>query len=91
MRTTARNTPQVIVADTIGRAWLSVADRILTDGAPSTYDGLPIVELSHVMLDIATPNPDDTFIAEHGDPERLAWMRANFRRLCPCGRAWRRR
>ena len=79
MRTTARNTPQVIVADTIGRAWLSVAERILTDGAPSTYDGLPMVELAHITLDVATPNPDDAIIAQYGDPERLAWMRANFR------------
>ncbi len=79
MRTTARNTPQVIVADTIGRAWLSVADHILTDGAPSTYDGLPMVELAHITLDVTTPNSDDSIIAEYGDPERLAWMRANFR------------
>ena len=27
---------------------------------------------------VKNPDPDDPFIAEHGDPERLAWMRANF-------------
>jgi thymidylate synthase len=79
MRTTARNTPQVIAADTIGGAWLRVAERILADGAPSTYDGLPMVELVHITLDVATPDPHDAIIAQHGDPERLAWMRANFR------------
>ena len=79
MRTAARDTPQVIAADSIGRAWLSVAERILADGAPSTYDGLPMVELAHITLDVATPNPDDAIISRYGDPERLAWMRANFR------------
>jgi thymidylate synthase len=79
MRTTAQDIPQVIAADTIGRAWLSVAERILADGAPSTYDGLPMVELAYITLDVAAPNPDDAIITQYGDPERLAWMRANFR------------
>jgi thymidylate synthase len=79
MRTTARNTPEVIAADSIGRAWLSVAERILAEGAPSTYDGLPMVELAQVTLDIAAPDPEDALISRYGDPERLAWMRANFR------------
>ena len=79
MRTTARSTPEVIAADTIGRAWLSIAERILANGAPSTYDGLPMVELAHITLDVAAPNPADALIAQYGDPERLAWMRANFR------------
>ncbi|HEX3270824.1 MAG TPA: thymidylate synthase [Ktedonobacterales bacterium] len=79
MRTTARNTPEVIAADTIGRAWLSVAERILADGSSSTYDGLPMVELAHITLDVTVPNPDDAIISKYGDPERLAWMRANFR------------
>jgi thymidylate synthase len=79
MPTTARNVPQVIAADTIGRAWLRVAERILAEGASSTYDGLPMVELAHITLDIATPDPNDALISRYGDPERLAWMRANFR------------
>ena len=79
MRTTARNTPEVIAAETIGRVWLSVAERILADGAPSTYDGLAMVELAHITLDVATPDPDDAIISRYGDSERLAWMRANFR------------
>jgi thymidylate synthase len=79
MRTTAQDTPQIIAAETIGSAWLSVAERILAAGAPSTYDGLPMVELAHLTLDVATSDPEDAIIAQHGDPERLAWMRANFR------------
>jgi thymidylate synthase len=79
MRTTAHDIPQIIAAETIGSAWLSVAERILADGAPSTYDGLPMVELAHITLDVATSDPEDAIIAQHGDPERLAWMRANFR------------
>ncbi len=64
--------------DTLGAAWVRVAERILEEGAPASYDGLPIVELAHVVLDITRPDPDDAFLAEHGDPERLTWMRANF-------------
>lgn len=79
MRTAAQNSPQTIAADTIGRAWLRVAERILAAGAPATYDGLPMIELAHITLDVAAPDPDDQLIAQYGDPERLAWMRANFR------------
>lgn len=68
-----------IAAPTLGAAWLDVAARILAGGAPARYDDLPILELAHVTLDITTPDPDDALIAENGDPERLAWMRANFR------------
>lgn len=70
--------PQRIVAPTLGAAWLRIASRILQDGAPASYDGLPITELVYATLDIATPDPDDAIIARYGDPERLTWMRANF-------------
>ncbi len=70
--------PRSVMAPSLGTAWLNVARCIMDEGKPATYDGLPIVELSHVVLDIATPDPDDPIIAEHGDAERLAWMRANF-------------
>jgi thymidylate synthase len=70
--------PGMVRTASLGAAWVGAAGRILGEGVPATYDGLPIVELAHVMLDIASPDPDDPFIAAHGDPERLAWMRANF-------------
>lgn len=69
---------RTVQAESLGAAWVGVAERILELGAPSIYDGLPIVELAHVTLDIARPGPHDAFIEERGDPERLAWMRANF-------------
>lgn len=72
----ARATP--IAADTLGEAWLRVASAILSGGASSHYDQLPITELERVTLDVARPNPADPVIAEFADPERLAWMRANF-------------
>jgi thymidylate synthase len=31
-----------------------------------------------VVLDIECADPEDEFIARHAEPERLAWMRANF-------------
>ena len=71
--------PRTVTAEALGGAWVDVAARILAEGAPASYDGLPIVELPYVMLDIAAPDPDDPIIAGYGDPERLAWMRANFR------------
>lgn len=71
--------PHTIAAPTLGDAWIAVARQILDAGTPATYDTLPILELAHVTLDVAAPDPDDPFIAARGDPERLAWMRANFR------------
>jgi thymidylate synthase len=62
----------------LGAAWLEVARLILEEGRPATYDGLPMVEVSYVTLDVAAPDPLDSFIAEHADPVRLAWMRTNF-------------
>ena len=73
-----RDLRETVVAETLGDAWIGVAKRILDEGAASQYDGLPIVELAQVTLDIASPDPHDAIIAEHGDPERLAWMHANF-------------
>lgn len=67
-----------VEARTLGEAWLDIAGRILERGVPSTYDGMPILELSHATLDVSAPDPGDALIARYADPERLAWMRANF-------------
>ena len=79
MTETRRSTrATAIAAETLGEAWLRVAEAILEAGAPSRYDDLPITELERVTLDVARPDPEDPVIAELADPERLAWMRANF-------------
>ena len=70
--------PQILRAGTIGGAWLAVAGRIVADGVPGRYDQQPIREISLVTLVIAQPDPDDEIIARHAEPERLAWMHANF-------------
>ena len=75
---TMAEAPSVVTAESLGTAWIGVAERILAEGVAGTYDELRILELAHVVLDIAHPNPDDAIIAAHGDPEWLAWMRANF-------------
>lgn len=67
-----------IAADTIGEAWLAVARRILDEGAASVYDSAPILELERVTLGVAYPASSDAIVTELGDPERLAWMHANF-------------
>jgi thymidylate synthase len=70
--------PQTLHAATIGAAWLAVAGRIMADGVASRYDGWPVREISHVMLCVERPDPDDGIIARFAEPERLAWMHANF-------------
>jgi thymidylate synthase len=67
-----------IETETIGEAWLEVAASILSDGSPSRYDDLPILELPRVTLTVDRPSASDVLVREFGDPERLAWMHANF-------------
>ena len=67
-----------VQAETIGEAWLGIASRILDEGVEATYDGLPILEVRRATLEVRHPDPDDAIIARHANPERLAWMRANF-------------
>ena len=74
----AEDDPRTLDAATIGAAWLAVARQILADGVDSRYDGLPVREISHVTIRVAEPDPDDEIIARFADPERLAWMHANF-------------
>jgi len=70
--------PVRIEATTLGEAWMAIAAAILSDGIVGSWEGLPIVEVFRATLDVYSPRVDDPIIALHGDPERLAWMRANF-------------
>jgi len=70
--------PQILCAETIGAAWLAVAGRILEEGIARRYDDRPVREISLVTLVVDRPGPDDEVIARHAEPERLAWMHANF-------------
>jgi thymidylate synthase len=63
---------------TVGEAWIAIAAAILTGGVVGSWEGLPIVEIFRATLDVHSPRVDDPIIARHGDPDRLAWMRANF-------------
>lgn len=69
---------ETISTESIGQAWLAVAERILDDGAPSHYDGLPILEIDQAALHVARPSSADPIVERLGDHERLAWMHANF-------------
>ena len=69
---------ETIEAATVGQAWLAVAGRILDQGAASHYDGLPILEIEQAALHVARPSSTDPIVDRLGDPERLAWMHANF-------------
>ncbi len=70
--------PVRIETMTLGEAWIAIAAAILKDGVEGSWEGLPIVEVFRATLDVRSPAADDPIIAEHGDPERLAWMHANF-------------
>jgi thymidylate synthase len=70
--------PVRVEAITLGEAWIAIAAAILERGVVGSWEGLPIVEVFRATLDVHSPKVDDPIIAQHGDPERLAWMRANF-------------
>jgi thymidylate synthase len=55
-----------------------VAGRILDAGIESRYDGLAVREIALVTLVVEEPDPADEIIARQAEPERLAWMHANF-------------
>ena len=63
---------------TIGEAWLGIARRILSQGAPSRYDGLSVLEIPRVTITVDAPRTRDAIVQEHGDATRLEWMHANF-------------
>jgi thymidylate synthase len=67
-----------IEATTLGEAWLAIAAAILEHGAVGSWEGQPIVEVLRATLEVHSPRVDDPIIARHGDPERMAWMHANF-------------
>jgi thymidylate synthase len=70
--------PVRIEVMTLGEAWIAIAAAILTGGVAGSWEGLPITEVFRASLDVYAPRVDDPIIAQHGDPERLAWMHTNF-------------
>jgi hypothetical protein len=67
-----------IAAETIGEAWLDVARLVLDNGALSDWEGLPLLEVELVTLEVSHPDPEDKLIAKHASADWLAWMRTNF-------------
>jgi thymidylate synthase len=70
--------PVRIESMTLGEAWIAIAAAILEGGVDGSWEGQPIVEVFRATLDVHSPRVVDTIIDQHGDPERLAWMHANF-------------
>jgi len=70
--------PVRIEVMTLGEAWIAIAAAVLTGGVAGSWDGLPIVEVFRATIDVFSPTLEDPIITQHGDPERLAWMHANF-------------
>ena len=67
-----------IATPTLGEAWLEVAALILARGEENSFDGLPLLEVPLVTLDVEEPDPDDALIKRRASQDRLLWMRANF-------------
>jgi thymidylate synthase len=78
MPETTIHIPVRIEAKTLGEAWLAIAAAILNGGVVGSWEGLPITEVFRATLEVLSPTVDDPIIAQLGDPERLAWMHANF-------------
>src|SRR5439155_9456946 len=67
-----------IESATLGEAWMAISAAILTSGVEGSWEGVPIVEVFRVTIDVHSPRVDDLLSAAHGDPKRVAWMHANF-------------
>ena len=74
----AQHRGAAVTAAGLGEAWLDIARLILERGRESHYDSLPILELAQATVEVSDPDPEDPIIATLADPERLAWMHANF-------------
>ena len=69
---------RTIETTTIGEAWLEIARLIMESGYASTYDGLGAREVLLTTIVVRSPRTTDDIVERYADPERLAWMRANF-------------
>jgi thymidylate synthase len=67
-----------IASPTIGEAWVAIARVIMESGAASTYDGRAVREVLMATITVHVPRSADDIVERFADPERLAWMRANF-------------
>ena len=69
---------RTVDANTIGEAWIAIARLIMESGVVSTYDGLAMREVVMTTIVVRAPRTTDVIVERFADPERLAWMRANF-------------
>jgi thymidylate synthase len=72
------NAGVTVKAQTIGEAWLAIARHIVELGHRSTYDDLGVREVLLATLRVERPKSSDPTIDRLADPDRLAWMHANF-------------
>lgn len=70
--------PVWIRQPTIGQAWLAIAERILDQGTPGSWDANPLSEVLRATVEVDGPSVTDEIISRFADPERLAWMHTNF-------------
>ena len=63
---------------TIGEAWIAVARLIMETGVEGTYDGRSMREVLMTTIVVRSPQTTDDIVDRFADPQRVAWMRANF-------------
>src|SRR5512143_854718 len=68
----------LIESHSLGECWLQVSKLIMIDGELSRYDNAVIKEIANLSLSIESPDPNDKFIHQNGDPSWLQWMHTNF-------------
>jgi len=73
----------VVDAQTVGEAWIAVAELIAATGMAGSYDGAAMRECLMVTIRVAEPRERDAVIDRYGDPARLAWMHGNFTDAAP--------
>jgi thymidylate synthase len=67
-----------VASSTLGEGWIAIARLIMESGVASTYDGLSMREVLMATITVRDPRSTDVIVERFADPERLAWMRANF-------------
>lgn len=69
---------RTIESTTVGEAWIAVARLTMDAGVAGTYDGRAMREVLMATIVVGSPETTDEIVERFAEPERLAWMRANF-------------
>ena len=69
--------------DTIGKAWVCLAEEVLSKGIERHRDGEVYTELKGITYSVSGKCSNDSIINEYGDKSKIQWMLNNFEVLHP--------